>query len=115
MEGILCNGIMDDIEKNRHCVMVEENSRMEKPTFIRTSGVQGDVLHNESAYPYFKSCPVFLHPEPGIEDIDTGTPKYAVFHAFQFCDDDLGKIGPGYFQGFMNRNKHRLVSKRGHK
>jgi hypothetical protein len=36
-------------------------------------------------------------------------------YAFQFCDDDLGKIGPGYFQGFMNRNKHILVSKRGHK
>ena len=34
-------------------------------------------------------------------------------YAFQSCADDL--LGPGYFQGFMSRNKHRLVSKGGHK
>ena len=39
------------------------------------------IMDNKSAQPYFKSCPVFLHTEPGIKDTDTGTPKYAVFHS----------------------------------
>lgn len=60
MEGNFHNRIMDDIS---------------------TSTVQGGVQHNKSAQPFFKSCPVILHTEPGIEDTDKETPKYAVFHS----------------------------------